>query len=78
MRPGEEVEVQSRFEGSWVRGFEVAEIDTDQSAPSVLIRRRSDGEVRADAVPAQRRARELTRHSLDRAERLTRPLHRLY
>ena len=45
VRPGEEVEVQSRFEGSWVRGFEVAEIDTDQSAPSVLIRRRSDGEV---------------------------------
>ena len=45
MRPGDEIEVQSRFEGSWVRGFEVADIETDEPAPLVVIRRRSDGEV---------------------------------
>src|SRR5438874_1226124 len=45
MRPGQEIEVRSRFEGSWVRGFEVVQIETDEPAPSVLVRRRSDGEV---------------------------------
>jgi len=45
MRPGEEIEVRSRFEGSWVRGFEVAEIEADKPAPSVAVRRRSDGVV---------------------------------
>ncbi len=45
MQPGAEVEVQSRFNGSWVRGFEVVEVRSQEQPDSVLIRRRSDGAV---------------------------------
>ena len=33
MEPGSEVEVQSRFNGSWVRGFEIVEVRA-QSNPT--------------------------------------------
>jgi hypothetical protein len=45
MEPGSEVEVQSRFNGSWVRGFEVVEVGVQEQPDSVRIRRRSDGAV---------------------------------
>ena len=45
MEPGSEVEVQSRFNGSWVRGFEVVEVEAQAQPDSVRIRRRSDGAV---------------------------------
>jgi len=44
MEPGSEVEVQSRFNGSWVRGFELVEVQAQQP-DSLRIRRRSDGAV---------------------------------
>ena len=44
MEPGSEVEVQSRFNGSWVRGFELVEVHAQQP-DSLEIRRRSDGAV---------------------------------
>lgn len=47
MRPGSQVEVQSRFDGSWVRGFEVAEVAEPHSdrGAALRLRRRSDGAV---------------------------------
>ena len=45
MRPGFLVEVQSRFDGSWVRGFEVAEVRADRGREIVRVRRSSDGVV---------------------------------
>ncbi|MHB8670623.1 MAG: hypothetical protein ACYDAD_08705 [Acidimicrobiales bacterium] len=47
MRPGSQVEVQSRFDGSWVRGFEVAEVARTHGdrATALRLRRRSDGTV---------------------------------
>ena len=45
MEPGSEVEVQSRFNGSWVRGFEIVEVRSQEQPDSLRIRRRSDGAV---------------------------------
>jgi hypothetical protein len=51
VRPGTRVEVRSRFESGWSRGFEVAglvdgEGGTDGSGPAMYkVRRRSDGSV---------------------------------
>lgn len=50
MQPGTRVEVRSRFEPSWSRGFEVAEVVDEHDDPSIdgrayRVRRRSDGEV---------------------------------
>jgi hypothetical protein len=45
MEPGSEVEVQSRFNGSWVRGFEIVEVRSHEQPDSLRIRRRSDGAV---------------------------------
>jgi hypothetical protein len=43
--PGTRVEVRSRFDQAWARGFEVAEqVGADQSL-SYRVRRRSDGSV---------------------------------
>ena len=42
MRPGTRVEVRSRFEAAWSRGFEVAE-RVDESR--YKLRRRSDGSI---------------------------------
>ncbi len=46
MTPGTRVEVRSRFEQRWARGFEVVEILLGGDvAPRYRIRRRSDGSV---------------------------------
>ena len=39
LAPGAEVEVRTRYQASWARGFEVASVDGDL----VHVRRRSDG-----------------------------------
>ena len=47
MDPGTRVEVRSRFDERWTRGFEVAEV-VSQDEPTAVryrIRRRSDGSV---------------------------------
>lgn len=49
VEPGTRVEVRSRFDERWTRGFEVADIVGDDDAgtdgPRYRIRRRSDGSV---------------------------------
>ncbi len=44
VRPGTRVEVRSRFEAAWSRGFEVAE-RLDAVEPRYKVRRRSDGSI---------------------------------
>jgi hypothetical protein len=45
VRPGTRVEVRSRFEAAWSRGFEVVErLDADRE-PRYKVRRRSDGSI---------------------------------
>ena len=44
VRPGTRVEVRSRFEAAWTRGFEVVE-RVDAPAESYKVRRRSDGSI---------------------------------
>lgn len=41
----DEVEVHLRFDGRWVRGFEVAEVNGTGPHREVWLRRRSDGVV---------------------------------
>ena len=49
MRPGTRVEVRSRFESGWTRGFEVADrVDGDGNSDGEAVykvRRRSDGSI---------------------------------
>lgn len=46
MEPGTRVEVRSRYEASWARGFEIAEVvEYDGNAAGYRVRRRSDGSV---------------------------------
>ncbi len=45
MTPGTRVEVRSRYERTWARGFEVAEEVDDGGQVHYRIRRRSDGSV---------------------------------
>ena len=45
MQPGVTVHVRNRFDGRWVSGFEVAEVDGAPGAEQVRLRRRSDGAV---------------------------------
>ena len=45
MRPGSDVEVRSRFDGGWVAGFEVDEVESEGEEQQVRVRRRSDGAV---------------------------------
>jgi hypothetical protein len=40
-----EIEVRTRFDGAWVRGFEVAGETAPGDQPAVRVRRRSDGTV---------------------------------
>ncbi len=60
MRPGTRVEVRSSFDGTWVRGFEVAATDPDGS---VRLRRLSDGEVLPTPFPADAVRRERKRET---------------
>jgi hypothetical protein len=45
VKPGTRVEVRSRFEERWSRGFEIAEVVAGSDAPRYRVRRRSDGSV---------------------------------
>ena len=49
MRPGTRVEVRSRFESRWTRGFEVADrvegVTDGHGEPMYQVRRRSDGAI---------------------------------
>jgi hypothetical protein len=46
MRPGTRVEVRSRYEERWTRGFEVSEVvEGDNGEPHYRVRRRSDGAI---------------------------------
>jgi len=45
VRPGTRVEVRSRFEAAWTRGFEVAERIGDGIGSRYKLRRRSDGSI---------------------------------
>jgi hypothetical protein len=45
VRLGEGVQVRNRFEGDWVQGFEVAEVEEDGDGTRFRLRRSSDGVV---------------------------------
>ncbi len=45
MNPGARVEVRSRFDQRWARGFELVEVVSDEGEDRYRIRRRSDGSV---------------------------------
>lgn len=45
VQPGTRVEVRSRFDQRWARGFEIEEKVDDQAGPCYRLRRRSDGSV---------------------------------
>ena len=45
MEPGTRVEVRSRFDQAWARGFEVAEQVPEGDVKRYRVRRRSDGSV---------------------------------
>ena len=48
----DEIEVQSRFDGKWVSGFELCDVDPDEGEPTFTVRRRSDGYVLPDRFGA--------------------------
>jgi len=45
VRLGTRVEVRSRFEAAWSRGFEVAELVDEEPECRYRVRRRSDGSI---------------------------------
>jgi len=45
VEPGTRVEVRSRFDEHWARGFEIAETFEEAGEPRYRLRRRSDGSV---------------------------------
>ncbi len=45
VRPGTRVEVRSRFESKWSRGFEIADCDEHGDQARYKVRRRSDGSI---------------------------------
>jgi len=65
MQPGTRVEVRSRFDRRWARGFEVDTVVGDPAGPDrYQVRRRSDGSVLpaefvADDVREERRGRSM-------------------
>ena len=66
MQPGTRVEVRSRFDRRWARGFEVESIlgEEAERTPTYRIRRRSDGAVLPavfvdDEVREERRGRSM-------------------
>ena len=64
MQPGTRIEVRSRFDRRWSRGFEVAEELGGHPDPRYRVRRRSDGavlpaEFDAEEVRTEKRGRSL-------------------
>jgi hypothetical protein len=63
--PGTRIEVRSRFDSRWSRGFEVAEqLEPGLAEPRYLVRRRSDGavlpaEFAAEEVRSEKRGRSM-------------------
>ena len=53
MKIGAKVEVRNRFEASWSRGFEVAEIIEAQLGLEYKIKRRSDGSLLPSLFPEE-------------------------
>ena len=56
MQLGDRVEVRTRLDGSWVRGFSIAEVRRNQQAHAMteeefMLRRDSDGTVLPAAFP---------------------------
>ena len=45
VKPGTRVEVRSRFESRWSRGFEVVDCDHAHEQPRYQVRRRSDNSI---------------------------------
>jgi len=45
VRSGTRVEVRSRFDAHWARGFEIAEVVPGADGPRYRVRRRSDNSV---------------------------------
>jgi hypothetical protein len=45
VKPGTRVEVRSRFESRWSRGFEIVNCDDAQGDCRYQVRRRSDGSI---------------------------------
>ena len=45
VRQGEGVQVRNRFDGNWVQGFEVADVEDGDDERLFRLRRRSDGAV---------------------------------
>ncbi len=52
MRPGSIVEVRSRFDGEWVRGFQVVTVEDTTDGEACLVRRTSDGTVLPVSFPS--------------------------
>ncbi len=59
VRPGTRVEVRSRFESRWTRGFEVADRVDSEGEAVYRVRRRSDNSI----LPATFRANDLREES---------------
>jgi len=45
VRTGTRVEVRTRFESSWTRGFEIADCSDEHGRPVYKVRRRTDGSI---------------------------------
>jgi hypothetical protein len=57
LTPGTKVDVRNRYQGTWVRGFEIAEVTTN----GYRIRRMSDGSTLGDLFSRNDVRRERTR-----------------
>jgi hypothetical protein len=57
LAPGTKVDVRNRYQGTWVRGFEVAEVTDD----GYRIRRLSDGSILGERFSRDDLRRERTR-----------------
>jgi hypothetical protein len=63
MEPGTRVEVRTRFDQRWTRGFEVADVLSAEGEARYLIRRRSDDSV----LPAEFASDEIRSEKKGRA-----------
>lgn len=64
VQPGVRVEVRSRFDQRWARGFEIEEvIEANGNGPQYRVRRRSDGSV-LPSLFVDEELREEKKHSM--------------
>jgi hypothetical protein len=64
VQPGVRVEVRSRFDQRWARGFEIEEvIEANGNGPHYRVRRRSDGSV-LPSLFVDEELREEKKHSM--------------